>query len=70
VPTPAGPLRVEVSRQDAARGLVRVDAARLPAQGRHAPAHLFIKLERAVTAADGETRTRAMLRRFTSAWAA
>ena len=70
VPTPAGPLRVEVSRQDAARGLVRVDGARLPSQGRHSQTHLFIKLERAITAADGETRTRAMLRRFTSAWAA
>ena len=70
VPTPAGPLRVDVSRQDAARGLVRVDGARLPSQGRHAQSHLFIKLERTMTAADGETRTRAMLRRFTSAWAA
>jgi curved DNA-binding protein len=70
VPTPTGPIRIDVSRQDAARGLVRVDGARLPSQGRHAQSHLFIKLERAVTAADGETRTRAMLRRFTSAWAA
>jgi curved DNA-binding protein len=70
VPTPAGSLRVHVSRQDAARGLVRVDGARLPSQGRHAQPHLFIKLERAVTVGEGETKTRAMLRRFTSAWAA
>jgi curved DNA-binding protein len=70
VSTPAGPMQVQVSRQDAARGLVRVDAARLPAQGRHAPGHLFIKLERPVIAAEGETRTRVMLRRFAAAWAA
>ena len=70
VPTPAGPLQIQVSRQDAARGLVRVDGARLPAQGRHAQGHLFIKLERPVVAADGETRTRVMLRRFAAAWAA
>ena len=70
VSTPAGPLRFEISRQDAARGLVRVEGARLPSQGRHAQSHLFIKLERVATANDGETRTRAMLRRFTAAWAA
>jgi len=70
VPTPAGPLQIQVSRQDAARGLVRVDGARLPAQGRHAQGHLFIKLERPVVAAEGETRTRVMLRRFAAAWAA
>jgi len=70
VPTPAGPIQIQVSRQDAARGLVRVDGARLPAQGRHAQGHLFIKLERPVVAADGETRTRVMLRRFAAAWAA
>jgi curved DNA-binding protein len=68
-PTPAGPLRVQVSRQDAARGLVRVDAARLPTQGRHRPVHLVIKLEAAPSAAY-ETRTRTLLRRFTAAWAA
>lgn len=70
VPTPAGPIQVQVSRQDAARGLVRVDGGRLPAQGRHAQGHLFIKLERPVVAAAGETRTRVMLRRFAAAWAA
>jgi len=70
VPTPAGPMRIQVSRQDAARGLVRVDGARLPAQGRHVQGHLFIKLERPVVAAEGETRTRVMLRRFAAAWAA
>jgi curved DNA-binding protein len=69
-PTPAGPFRVQVSRQDAARGLVRVDAAQLPTQGRRAPINLVIKLEAAPRAAGDETRTRTLLRRFTANWAA
>ena len=70
VPTPAGPLRLHVSRQDASRGLVRVDGAKLPSQGRHVQGHLFIKLEPPPVAAGAETRTRVMLRRFAAAWAA
>lgn len=70
VSTPTGPLQVQVSRQEAVRGLVRVDGARLPVQGRHPRGHLFIKLEPAAAAAYGETRTRLLLRRFTAAWAA
>ena len=69
VSTPAGPFQVQVSRQDAARGLVRIDGARLPSQGRHPRGHLFIKLE-ARAVAGGETKTRVLLRRFAAAWAA
>ena len=71
VSTPTGPRQIHVSRQDAARGLVRVEGAGLPAQGRHVQGDLFIKLEPAAVAADaGETRTRTLLRRFTARWAA
>jgi curved DNA-binding protein len=70
VPTPAGPLQLKVSRQDATRGLVRVDSARLPAQARNAGVQMLIKLEPIAEAVYGETRTRTLLRRFTAAWAA
>jgi curved DNA-binding protein len=68
--TPQGPMSLQVSRQDAARGLVRIDGGMLPDQGRHPPVQMFVKLETAPAAAGSETRTRALLRRFTAAWAA
>jgi curved DNA-binding protein len=69
VETPTGPLTVRVSRQDATRGLVRIAEAGLPARGRHARGHLFVRLE-ARPAARFETPAQAMLRRFTAVWAA
>jgi curved DNA-binding protein len=69
VETPGGPMMVRVSRQDATRGLVRVADAGLPARGRHAQGHLFVRLE-ALPDARFETPARAMLRRFTAVWAA
>ena len=69
ISTPGGTLEVRVTRQDVARGLARVAGAGLPARGRHAQGHLFLRLEpRAVTGV--ETRARLLLRRFTAAWAA
>jgi curved DNA-binding protein len=44
VSTPTGTVQVEVSPQDAIRGLVRVLGKGLPARGRNAQGHLFLRL--------------------------
>jgi curved DNA-binding protein len=67
--TPAGVRQITISRQDAARGLVRVIGGGLPARGRHPQGDLLIKLT-APPAEAFETRTRTLLRRFTATWAA
>ena len=67
--TPRGPLRLDVSPQDAARGLVRVAGAGLPERSSHPCGDLLIKLEAAPTQMF-ESRARLLLRRFTAAWAA
>lgn len=69
VSTPTGTLRVRVTRQEAARGLVRVADGGLPPRGRHGQGHLFIRLA-AASSAPYETRSRYLLRRFVAAWAA
>ena len=67
--TPSGPLALRVTRQDATRGLVRVSGGGLPARGRHAQGHLFVRLEPLPNILF-ETPAQAMLRRFTAVWAA
>lgn len=64
---PRGRLNVQITAQDAARGLVRVAGEGLPARGVHGQGDLLIKLR---PKAAYETRTRVLLRRFTAAWAA
>jgi curved DNA-binding protein len=44
VSTPTGTVQVEVSPQDAIRGLVRVLGKGLPARGRNAQGHLYLRL--------------------------
>lgn len=44
VSTPMGPVQVQVSPQDAIRGLVRVPGKGLPARGPNAQGHLFLRL--------------------------
>lgn len=69
VTTPAGPKEIEITRQDAARGLVRLPGGGLPARGRHPQGDLLVKLTPAPAEAF-ETRTRVLLRRFAATWAA
>ena len=69
IETPSGPRSLRVNRQDAARGLVRIPGGGLPARGRHAQGHLFVRLEAQLEAL-AETPAKAMLRRFTAVWAA
>jgi curved DNA-binding protein len=69
VETPSGTRRVRVSRQDGARGLVRVPDAGLPPRGRHGRGDLFIRLE-AAAIESALTPAQRLLRRFTAAWAA
>jgi curved DNA-binding protein len=69
VQMPSGPRRVRVSRQDGARGLVRVPDAGLPPRGRHGRGDLFIRLE-AAAIESSLTPAQRLLRRFAAAWAA
>lgn len=66
--TPLGRRIVWVTRKAAERGLVRLVGQGLPARGRHAQGHLFLRLTPKALAAD--TAARSLLRRFAAAWAA
>lgn len=66
--TPLGRRSVWIDKKAAERGLVRVEGEGLPARGRRAAGHLFVRL----TAQQGVTDSAALalLRRFAAAWAA
>jgi curved DNA-binding protein len=66
--TPLGRRIVWVTRRAGERGLVRLVGQGLPARGRHAQGHLFVRLAPKASAADSAART--LLRRFAAAWAA
>jgi curved DNA-binding protein len=66
---PVGPPELWVSRQDAARGLVRLAGQGLPARGRRPLGDLFVRLQPLVESG-AETPAEAKLRRFAAAWAA
>lgn len=66
--TPLGRRSVWIDRKAAERGLVRVEEQGLPARGRRARGHLFIRLAAAPGLADSAAL--ALLRRFAAAWAA
>jgi len=67
--TPTGLKSLWVTAQDGARGLMRLADQGLPARGRYARGHLFIRLL-AGDGAGSESETRGRLRRFNAAWAA
>jgi curved DNA-binding protein len=66
--TPVGRRIVWVTRKAGERGLVRVVGQGLPARGSHPQGHLFVRLAARREGADSAAR--ALLRRFTAAWAA
>jgi curved DNA-binding protein len=66
--TPLGRRSVWIDRKAAERGLVRLEGEGLPARGRRAQGHLFIRLSAAPGLADSAAM--ALLRRFAAAWAA
>jgi curved DNA-binding protein len=66
--TPIGRRSVWIDRKAAERGLVRVDGQGLPARGRRAAGHLFVRLTAQQGVADSAALT--LLRRFAAAWAA
>lgn len=67
VDTPHGRKGAWVTAKSATHGLVKMEGLGLPARGRHAPGHLYIRL--AQTAEDGSLAA-SLLRRFAAAWAA
>lgn len=66
--TPLGRRIVWVTRKAGDRGLVRIVGQGLPARGPHAQGHLFVRLS--ATSGQADSAARALLRRFTAAWAA
>jgi curved DNA-binding protein len=68
VATPFGQRAVWVNRRAGVRRLVRIPGQGLPARGRHAQGHLFLRLE--AEGEPSESVARALLRRFAAAWAA
>ncbi len=66
--TPLGRRIVWVTRKAGERGLVRIVGQGLPARGRHAQGHLFVRLS--ATSGQSDSAASALLRRFTAAWAA
>lgn len=66
--TPLGRRSVWIDAKAAERGLVRVEGEGLPARGRRAQGHLFVRLTAAPGLADSAAM--ALLRRFAAAWAA
>jgi len=66
--TPIGRRIVWVTRKAGERGLVRVVGQGLPARGSHPEGHLFVRL--AAKRGQADSAARALLRRFTAAWAA
>jgi curved DNA-binding protein len=69
VATPAGPLKLRVSRQDALRGIVRHPGGGLPARAGHAQGDLLVRLT-AAASPSAESRAQVLLRRFVASWAA
>lgn len=68
VDTPHGRKGAWVTAKGAEHGLVKMEGLGLPARGRHAAGHLYIRLAQQTAADDGLAST--LLRRFTAAWAA
>lgn len=66
--TPLGRRSVWIDAKATERGLVRVEGEGLPARGRRAQGHLFVRLTAAPSVADSAAM--ALLRRFAAAWAA
>jgi curved DNA-binding protein len=66
--TPLGRRSLWVDAKAAERGLVRVEGEGLPARGRRAQGHLFVRLTAAPSLADSAAMS--LLRRFAAAWAA
>lgn len=66
--TPLGRRSVWIDKKAAERGLVRVEGEGLPARGRRAAGHLFVRL--AATPGVADSAALALLRRFAAAWAA
>jgi curved DNA-binding protein len=66
--TPLGKRLVWIDRKAAERGLVRLEGQGLPPRGRHPRGHLFLRLSPETSTADSAAL--ALIRRFTSAWAA
>ncbi|RAK57907.1 J domain-containing protein [Phenylobacterium deserti] len=69
VETPLGRRIVWVTKKAGERGLVRLVGQGLPARGRHAQGHLFVRLA-PKTAGETQSAARTLLRRFAAAWAA
>jgi curved DNA-binding protein len=66
--TPLGRRSVWIDKKAAERGLVRVEDQGLPARGRRAAGHLFVRLT--VQQGVADSAALALLRRFAAAWAA
>ncbi|WP_374470941.1 DnaJ domain-containing protein [Phenylobacterium sp.] len=66
--TPVGRRVVWVTKKAGERGLVRLVGQGLPARGRHAQGHLFLRLRPQQSSTDSAARS--LLRRFAAAWAA
>lgn len=66
--TPIGRRIVWVTKRAGERGLVRVVGQGLPVRGSHPQGHLFVRL--AARRGEAHSAARALLRRFTAAWAA
>lgn len=67
--TPLGRRIVWLTRKAGERKLIRLAGQGLPARGRHAQGHLFLRLA-THPAGQADSAARALLRRFTAAWAA
>ncbi|MBS0331751.1 MAG: molecular chaperone DnaJ [Proteobacteria bacterium] len=67
--TPLGRRVVWLTRKAGERKLVRLVGQGLPARGRHAEGHLFLRLAAAPAGAT-DSAARTLLRRFAAAWAA
>jgi curved DNA-binding protein len=68
VVTPVGRRVLWVTKRAGERRLLRASGLGLPARGRHPEGHLFVRL--APRSAPLDSAARALLRRFTAAWAA
>jgi curved DNA-binding protein len=66
--TPIGRRIIWLTKEAAGRGLVRLVGQGLPARGKRAQGHLFLRLSPAEAEASSAART--LLRRFAAAWAA
>jgi curved DNA-binding protein len=67
--TPAGRRIVWLTKKAGERKLVRLAGQGLPARGRHAQGHLFLRLAAAPAGAT-DSAAKTLLRRFAAAWAA